>query len=273
MEAHHPHQHIHHEKKWKEYLLEFIMIFLAVSLSFLAEGLRENINNHKHEKEYVKGILEDLESDSAQLSFLMTFYTDVQNLYDSTSILLDDPVSPANLLKAYRLTASADDIIQFNTNDRTFSGMESSGNLRLLRNQKVKNEITEYYAFVGHNLASINDAYNQLYNVELTGSRQQVFDYSILNKMGKWTTGKSGDVFISIFKPYPLYDNDNLLYKMILASQKNFDPATRKQKIFDWKNKQQLAIKMIDYALKYGYISLQQKGQQVMKIIRQEYHL
>jgi hypothetical protein len=184
MEAHHPHQHIHHDKKWKEYFLEFIMIFLAVTLSFFAEGLRESINNHEHEKEYIRGILEDMRSDSTQLSFLMAFYTDVQKRYDSTSELLDDPANRSNLLKAYRLTASADDIIHFNTNDRTFSGMESSGNLRLLRNQKVKDEISEYYAFIGHNFAAIDQAYNQFY-AEVLESRQKIFDYSILNKMGK----------------------------------------------------------------------------------------
>jgi hypothetical protein len=30
----HPHSHIHHEKKWKEYFLEFVMIFPAVALGF-----------------------------------------------------------------------------------------------------------------------------------------------------------------------------------------------------------------------------------------------
>ena len=37
MEVHkHPH-HVTHKKKWSEYLLEFLMLFLAVFLGFLAE--------------------------------------------------------------------------------------------------------------------------------------------------------------------------------------------------------------------------------------------
>ena len=40
MEVHHPH-HPTHKKKWKEYLLEFFMLFLAVSLGFVAENIRE----------------------------------------------------------------------------------------------------------------------------------------------------------------------------------------------------------------------------------------
>ena len=40
MEVHHPH-HPSHKKAWKEFLLEFFMLFFAVSLGFLAENLRE----------------------------------------------------------------------------------------------------------------------------------------------------------------------------------------------------------------------------------------
>ena len=43
MEVHH-HPDLHHEKKkWKEYFLEFLMIFLAVTLGFIAENIRESI--------------------------------------------------------------------------------------------------------------------------------------------------------------------------------------------------------------------------------------
>jgi hypothetical protein len=40
MEIHkHPH-HVTQKKKWGEYLLEFLMIFLAVFLGFVAENIR-----------------------------------------------------------------------------------------------------------------------------------------------------------------------------------------------------------------------------------------
>ena len=48
--AHHPDLH-HKPKPWKEYFLEFLMIFLAVSMGFLAESLREHIVEKKREKE------------------------------------------------------------------------------------------------------------------------------------------------------------------------------------------------------------------------------
>src|SRR4051794_32456759 len=53
MEVHkHPH-HVTRKKKWGEYLLEFLMIFLAVTMGFFAEQIREGFVESRHEKEYM----------------------------------------------------------------------------------------------------------------------------------------------------------------------------------------------------------------------------
>ena len=54
MEVHH-HPDLHHKSKpWKEYLLEFLMIFLAVTLGFFAENFRERTVNNEKERHYVE---------------------------------------------------------------------------------------------------------------------------------------------------------------------------------------------------------------------------
>src|SRR6202000_981704 len=66
MEVHH-HPDLHHEKKpWKEYLLEGLMIFLAVTMGFFAESLRENISAKEKEHEYVASFQSNLEKDKAE---------------------------------------------------------------------------------------------------------------------------------------------------------------------------------------------------------------
>ena len=68
MEVHH---HPHVEKKgFKEYLLEFIMIFLAVTLGFFAESARENISSHEHVKELASQLISDLKNDTTRLNKL-----------------------------------------------------------------------------------------------------------------------------------------------------------------------------------------------------------
>jgi hypothetical protein len=50
MEVHH-HPDLHHKAKpWKEYFLEFIMIFLAVTMGFFADNIREHIVDAKKKK-------------------------------------------------------------------------------------------------------------------------------------------------------------------------------------------------------------------------------
>ena len=60
MEVHH---HTHHPKKWKEYLTEFLMLFLAVTLGFLAENMREHQIEKERERQYMESFVVDLESD------------------------------------------------------------------------------------------------------------------------------------------------------------------------------------------------------------------
>jgi hypothetical protein len=68
MEVHH-HPDVHHKKKkFKEYFLEFLMIFLAVTMGFFAEQIREDFTDHSREKEYMKLMIEDLKSDTFSLS-------------------------------------------------------------------------------------------------------------------------------------------------------------------------------------------------------------
>ena len=60
MEVHH---HPHVEKKnFKEYLLEGLMIFLAVSMGFIAESIRENITKHEREHHLMEMLVEDLKA-------------------------------------------------------------------------------------------------------------------------------------------------------------------------------------------------------------------
>ena len=59
MEVHH---HPHVEKKgFKEYFLEFVMIFLAVTLGFFAENIRERIKDSEQGEQYIQSLVEDLE--------------------------------------------------------------------------------------------------------------------------------------------------------------------------------------------------------------------
>jgi len=65
MEVHH---HPEVEKKgFKEYLLEGLMIFLAVMMGFFAESARESLSEHSRAKEYAATLYSDLKADTVSL--------------------------------------------------------------------------------------------------------------------------------------------------------------------------------------------------------------
>src|ERR1700756_1490426 len=66
MEVHH---HPEVEKKgFKEYLLEGLMIFLAVTMGFFAESLREHISNGEKGHEFIVSLMADLKKDTAEMN-------------------------------------------------------------------------------------------------------------------------------------------------------------------------------------------------------------
>jgi hypothetical protein len=62
MEVHHPH-HPTHKKKWSEYIIEFMMLFAAVTLGFFAENVREHKIMIERKDQNLFYILQDLKQD------------------------------------------------------------------------------------------------------------------------------------------------------------------------------------------------------------------
>ena len=131
MEVHH---HPHVEKKnFKEYLLEFVMIFLAVTMGFFAENIREKSADRYKEKEYMHSMASDLQSDIAGMNRAINYLTYVINGHDSLEAMLSE-VSNKNDFEFYRKLYYANTV--FTWNDRsvvfteaTISELKSSGSL------------------------------------------------------------------------------------------------------------------------------------------------
>lgn len=143
MEVHkHPHN-VTHKKKWGEYLLEFFMIFFAVFLGFLAENVREHIANHQREKKYIQSMLQDLQSDTANLGKVITVYERKDALFDTVFALYPTLTTAYNptLIKSIRKAIPYPDFIY---TDRTIQQLKNSGGMSVISNQEAANAITQY---------------------------------------------------------------------------------------------------------------------------------
>jgi hypothetical protein len=133
MEVHH-HPDLHHKrKKFKEYFLEFIMIFLAVTMGFFAENIREYFSDSQKEKQYIQSLYEDLKADTTSISFLIKYddekinvLNNIESCYDTVSKNLK-ATSCMGLLIKYSKTNRV-----FQIADRTLRQLANAGGYRLL---------------------------------------------------------------------------------------------------------------------------------------------
>jgi hypothetical protein len=148
MEVHHHPDLKHKKKNFKEYFLEFLMIFLAVTLGFIAENVREGISDRNKEKEYIESMIQDLKTDTAQANSKMTaLYAQMYGM-DTLEMLLTPDINKNDsaVFTCYHLRQYIHNQHAMFFSDRTITQLVSSGNMRLINNQKISDRITEYYS-------------------------------------------------------------------------------------------------------------------------------
>jgi hypothetical protein len=143
MEVHkHPH-HVMHKKKWGEYLLEFFMLFLAVTLGFVAENLREHFAEHRNGKILAQSLFEDVKKDTASLHSLIAFSNKKISAADSVLTILHSPRNIWNAKSFYINMVPMLTALPFKSTDGTYTQMKTSGTLRYFK-QSLVNIINAY---------------------------------------------------------------------------------------------------------------------------------
>ncbi|WP_303312647.1 hypothetical protein [Hymenobacter sp. BT730] len=135
----------HHKKKWKEYLLEFCMIFLAVTLSFFAENTREHYVEGQREKEYARSLYNDLRIDTFTIRRTLQEKRWAGQKIDSLQQILEqNTVAQHNeLLYYYERVLFLFDV--FTAQDVTYKQLVSSGNFRYFKKVDLYKRLSDYY--------------------------------------------------------------------------------------------------------------------------------
>lgn len=146
MEVHH-HPDLHHEKKpWKEYILEFVMIFLAVTMGFFAESLREHITDKEKESKYMRSMIQDLMKDTVATNWQISLTSEYMHGLDSLFQCLHSKVLTDSVQRRlYYLNIKYSRIIGMQFSDATNVQLMNAGGMRLIEDQKVSNMIALYW--------------------------------------------------------------------------------------------------------------------------------
>lgn len=142
MESHQVHSHVK-EKHFKHYLFEFFMLFLAITLGFFVENIREHMVENTREKAYISSIAEDLKQDITQLDTIIKQRKLKDQRLDSLLYLVNYTNINDHGADIYYYARWSPRTFRFYSNDRTVQQL-NSGNWRLIRNKNVSDALLSY---------------------------------------------------------------------------------------------------------------------------------
>lgn len=247
MEVHHSHQHP--KKGWSGYLLEFLMLFLAVYLGFLAENLREHQVEHNREKQYMASMLKDLKADTAVLNEGLPAKDGrikaIDSLFEYFSMHRSENKIPAyvhNLMRRSSWDKS------FDRNQTTMSQLRSSGNMRLIRKSNVADSILAY----DFDWERANNYYRDTY----------------------WSnSGIINDYIKRILADYSLlpYYKDNSSTAARLPEDASFDVQVNPALVIEYMNHLH-KVKTTIAQDRNWYRDIEKRAERLIELIQEEYH-
>ena len=156
MEVHHPH-HPTHKKKWSEYIIEFVMLFAAVTLGFFAENVREHqIIEHKTHQN-LKSVVLDLKEDSIFIQARIKEYENASIYLEKLNDLYLEYQNHTLPKNEYldKVLLISDSLIfgnSFYINNSSYKNTIASGIFSNINSTELKRTISNYYEVLGTKL-------------------------------------------------------------------------------------------------------------------------
>lgn len=148
MEVHH-HSHASH-KKWTHYFWEFLMLFLAVTLGFFAENMREHSVERHRVKQYARSLILDLEKDTSMINLVMFRINRYVRMTDTLAAYLRQrPLNQIRNINVFILSA-IDRYPPYIWNRATIEQLKNSGSLRYFTDENIVRAISIYDANTHH---------------------------------------------------------------------------------------------------------------------------
>ena len=143
MEVHH---HPEVEKKgFKEYILEGLMIFLAVMMGFFAESYREHIGDNTKEHDYMESLVRDLAADTVALKAGFPVKDARIKAIDSVFLFFENHPEPKSIpFTIYRNIRRTWWDRLYRRNTGTINQLQNAGGLRLIRKTDVRDSLASY---------------------------------------------------------------------------------------------------------------------------------
>ena len=142
MEVHH---HPEVEKKGlKEYLLEGLMIFIAVMMGFIAENIREDITNKEHARQLTSQLVQDLKADTVQLNKAINFQEQIVKANDSLFKLSQQPLAKVDLKEIQKFIITSHNLFPFRPSGGASAAIKNELHLKQFAESDIIHHIAQY---------------------------------------------------------------------------------------------------------------------------------
>ncbi len=186
MDIHHTHGS-HHQRKTKDYIFEFFMLFLAITAGFFMENMREaHVENHR-EHQYMNSLISDIREDTASIRNILEINKKQIAGIDSILNLMENPHQEDYEKKFYHyVNTYLGNLNGFSASEVTITQLRNSGGMRLIGKKMVSDSIVSYYGKYDSHTGQ--QKYNIKFLTELVDIELKILDLSTYRIKGKKLT-------------------------------------------------------------------------------------
>lgn len=182
---------------WLNYFIEFIIVFLGITIAFYINQRADEQKSLALEKTYLQMIHEDLLVDSVENLQIIDFFEQGIASLKKTSRLIGSGQSEDIDSIAYRVSKLTEPV-NYHPDVQTYHSLVENGEILLISNLDLRRRMAQYYAYY-ETLDARHEEVNTL-------KRQKLFAF--VSKHYDWTTKKiiNPSAFLSIELKNILYD-------------------------------------------------------------------
>jgi hypothetical protein len=261
MEVHH---HSHKPKNWKEYITEFLMLFAAVSMGFIAENIREKHIEDERAEELIHAFINDVQENQKQLDSLIINNQRLSYYYDSMVYENGFGKRQIDLIKL------SDDLdfkmYRFINKKTIFEQMKSSGALRYIQDKEILKSMLRYEENADYAERRSMDNETDQYNNKFRATIDEILPLSFYKYISE-SNLKTITKMDSLVNP-GRYEN----YKIYGAEIKKDLENTKfsKEQVNDLAKAWHFRRERLVFGLRYQ-IQLNQQGKELITLIEKKY--
>lgn len=191
---HHPDLH-HKRKHFREYVLEFFMIFLAVTMGFFAESIREHYVEVRNTRQYLQTFRQELVNNKRVFVGNDSIYRTIVPSQDSIIRIFIEKRENQDLHLMGRLLRRVKRVLYPAINKAAYQQMVNSGGLKNLDNLSLRDSMSTYAGQI-----EVFEAYNSIVYNRLGNVLPEIAKLEDLHDWGPHTTNPD---YVPETIPYP----------------------------------------------------------------------